>query len=90
MQVNELYRKEKTIIRVLALKDDSVLIIDCIKRQMPVWKQTSALSDYVLCSEEDMFEATGIALGTLDSMSAHDRCLLQKRFALVSGILEYK
>ena len=89
MQVNELYRKENTIIRVLALKDDSVLIIDCIKRQMPGWKRTSDLADYTLCTEEEMLVATEITLGTLDAMSAHDRNLLQKGFALVSGILTY-
>ena len=35
MQKNELYFKDDSIVRVLALKEDYVLIIDCVRRKMP-------------------------------------------------------
>lgn len=35
MQKNELYFKDDDIIRVLDVKEDKALVIDCIRRTMP-------------------------------------------------------
>lgn len=37
MKKFDLLRKDDRIIRVLEMKPDRVLVIDCIKRTMPVW-----------------------------------------------------
>ena len=43
MEINDLLRYDGSIIRVLALRDNQALIIDCIKRHMPEWVDTATL-----------------------------------------------
>ncbi len=43
MKKYDLLRSGDSIIRVLELQGDRVLIIDCIKRTMPVWIGLDAL-----------------------------------------------
>lgn len=38
MQKNDLYFKENSIVRVLEVREDNALVIDCIQRMMPQWK----------------------------------------------------
>ena len=37
MEKNQLIRCQGTIYRVLAVEEDSILLIDCIKKSMPKW-----------------------------------------------------
>ena len=39
--------KDNQIIRELKLKDEKVLVIDCVKKTMPVWKAEAELTGYV-------------------------------------------
>lgn len=50
---------EEKIYRVLDLKE-KVLVLDCVKKTMPVWKTYEELSDYVEKEEESMAEAIDI------------------------------
>lgn len=43
MKVNEVIRKENTVLRVLAIKDDSCLCVDCDAQRMPEWIPLSTL-----------------------------------------------
>ena len=47
---------EERIYRVLDLKE-KVLVLDCVKKTMPVWKTYEELSDCVEKEEESMAEA---------------------------------
>ena len=44
MKKNDLLKYNDKLIRVLDIQNDKYLIIDCIKRTMPVW--TDSLIDY--------------------------------------------
>ncbi len=46
MKKYDLLRSGNTIIRVLEVQGDRVLVIDCIKRTMPVWGEMVALESY--------------------------------------------
>ena len=50
---------EERIYRVLDLKE-KVLVLDCVKKTMPVWKTYEELSDCVEKEEESMAEAIDI------------------------------
>ena len=54
MKKNDLLKYNDKLIRVLDIQDDKYLIIDCIKRTMPVW--TDSLIDYESSSEEELFD----------------------------------
>ena len=56
MKKNDLLKKEDTLIRVLEIQDNRYLIIDCIKKTMPVWVDT--LEGYQASDEEELYRLT--------------------------------
>lgn len=89
MQKNELLKKDETIIRVLDIQGESALIIDCIKRTMPKWVTTAALSDYVLCSESELFQETDMTLIDMELLDAESRRFIHEHYTLIAGILPF-
>lgn len=89
MQKNDLLKKNDTIIRVLDIKEESVLIIDCLKRTMPKWVTTAALSDYMNCSEADLLNDTDMVLLEVDMLDADSRRFIHEHFTLIAGILPF-
>ena len=66
-----LKKEEETgvgVYRVLELAE-KVLVIDCVKKTMPVWKSHEELSGFVEVKEENKTDA----LSALEDMSAEDR-----------------
>ena len=75
---------EEKIYRVLDLKE-KVLVLDCVKKTMPVWKTYEELSDCVEKEEESMAEAIDI----IDAMEGESRKTAYQRYNMISGILPF-
>ena len=75
---------EERIYRVLDLKE-KVLVLDCVKKTMPVWKTYEELSDCVEKEEESMAEAIDI----IDAMEGESRKTAYQRYNMISGILPF-
>ena len=54
MKKNDLLKKDDNIIRVLEIKDDKALVIDCIKRTMPKWVEIDTLNNFAYLSENQL------------------------------------
>jgi hypothetical protein len=52
MKKYDLMKYGEKMIRVLEVQEDKVLIIDCIRKTMPVWVDITALESYITCTEE--------------------------------------
>jgi len=89
MEKNQLIKNNGDIYRILALEDDSVLLIDCIKKQMPKWYAISDVGGYEICAEEELSEVTGIDLVEEEELSPKTRRIVHERFTLVAGILPF-
>lgn len=89
MQKNELLKKDETIIRVLDIQGESALIIDCIKRTMPKWVTTAALTDYVECSDLELLHDTDMVLVGMETLDADSRRFIHEHFTLIAGILPF-
>lgn len=89
MEKNQLIKNNGNIYRVLAMEDDSVLLIDCIKRQMPKWYAICDVSDYSECTEKELLELTGIVLVEEEELSPKARKTIHERFTVVAGILPF-
>jgi transposase InsO family protein len=87
MQTLQLMRKDGTIIRVLKLKDGKTLVIDCLKRTMPVWTLVEGLDGYEEIEEEELHKATGIYPVDIEKLDAERRRIAFQRFTLIMGIL---
>lgn len=70
---------EERIYRVLDLKE-KVLVLDCVKKTMPVWKTYEELSDCVEKEEESMAEAIDI----IDAMEGESRKTAYQRYTSFS------
>ncbi len=78
-----LYKKGKLKYRILDIKDGKVLIIDCNKKTMPVWKDESELAGFEELAEE---KSPDDALKDLDATA---RKIVYQRYNIISPILPF-
>jgi len=89
MKKHELLKSGDCIIRVLEVKQDKVLIIDCIKRTMPTWIVITDLDHYSNCSEDELRTATGTVVQDIDSMDSEQRKAMYDRYTLIAPVLPF-
>ena len=87
MQKNDLYFKDDSIVRVLEVREDKALMIDCIRRTMPQWKELVSLVGWDQCSQETLYEITGVDLPELDSICPENRKVAYERYTMIAPIL---
>lgn len=87
MQKNDLYFKDDLIIRVLDVKEDRALMIDCIRRTMPQWKDIVSLAGWEKCSEEKLYKIADVNLPELDSLCPESRKVAYERYTMIAPIL---
>lgn len=84
---NDLYFMDDSIVRVLEVREDKVLVIDCIRRTMPQWKDIVSLAGWEKCSEEKLCEITGVDLPELDALYPENRKVAYERYTMIAPIL---
>ena len=84
---NDLYFKDDSIVRVLDVKEDRALMIDCVRRTMPQWKASVSLVGWDQCSQETLYEITDVNLPELDSLSSESRKVAYERYTMIAPIL---
>ena len=89
MKKYDLLRSGDSIIRVLEVQGDRVLVIDCIKRTMPVWVEVVALDSYSECTNDDLSEVTGIVVVGVDNLDADQRKAMYERYTVIAPILPF-
>lgn len=87
MKKNKIYRCKDRIMRVLEEREGRFLVVDCVKKTMPRWINCLDLEDSVEISEEKLREELGTEIPeTTSAMASRE---MQKRFAIIAGILPY-
>lgn len=89
MEKYDLLRLGDNIIRVLEVQENRVLVIDCIKRRMPVWVEAVSLETYLECSDRALFEVTGIAPVGVDTLDAKQRKVMYERYTMIAPVLSF-
>lgn len=74
-----------SIYRVLELVEEKVLVMDCIKKTMPMWREIELFKTYDVV-EENVKNDT---LSTLEDMDAEDRKIAYQRYNMISSILPF-
>ena len=87
MKKHDLLRSGDNIIRVLDVQQESVLVIDCVKQTMPVWMESAWLESHTVCSNEELFEITGIRLMDADALDADQRKVMHERYTMIAPIV---
>ena len=90
MEKNQLIKRNGTVYRVLAVEEDEVLLIDCMKKIMPKWHELGEIAGYEVCTENELLEMTETFLMEEQSMPPKTRQTVHKRFTVIAGILLYR
>ena len=89
MKKYDLLQSGDSIIRVLVVQGDRVLIIDCIKRTMPVWVERNTLESYSECTSGELSETTGGVVVGVDDLDADQRKTMYERYTMVAPVLSF-
>lgn len=89
MEKNRLIKNDGTIYRVLAVEEEDVLLIDCIKKTMPKWGRSGEIAGYEVCTEEELLEATEADFVEEEDLPAKARKIVHERFTVIAGILPF-
>ena len=89
MKKKELIEFRGSIYRVIAVQDDEVLLIDCIKRNMPKWWKLADVCGYDSCSEDDLLISTGMELKDVEKLDAESRSTAYQRYTIVASVLPF-
>ena len=85
--MQKLLKNDNQIIRVLQTRDDKALVIDCVKRTMPVWITLSDVEGYVDCTEQELREKTKVDMHR--ELNGNERKIARERFTIIAGILPF-
>ena len=89
MKKHDLLKDDATIIRVLEIRPDKIFIIDCIKRTMPVWMESSVLDSFIECTDEILNENTDFTITDIDTLDTEQRKSMYDRYTLIAPILPF-
>lgn len=89
MEKKQLIRFNESIYRVLAIHEEEMLLIDCIKRNMPKWWHMAGIGTYDNCMEDELLQATGTVLEDIENLDAELRSTAYQRYTIVASILPF-
>ena len=89
MKKHDLLKDGNNIIRVLEIRTDKILIIDCIKKTMPVWVASSTLDSFSGCTDEVLIQTTNFAVTAIDDLNADQRKVMYDRYTLIAPIFPF-
>ena len=89
MKKHDLLKDGNNIIRVLEIQPDKILIIDCIKRSMPVWVECSVLDSFIGCTDEVLNQTMNFTVTAIDALDADQKRTMYDRYTLIAPILPF-
>ncbi len=89
MEKNQLINRGGTIYRILAVEEDEILLIDCIKKTMPRWYGLDEVDGYEVCTEKELLEVTETILMGEQDLPPKTHQTVHKRFTVIAGVLPF-
>ena len=84
MSLKSLFDDGQTIYRVLAESGDSLVVIDCLKRTMPMWIPKNRLFELQQIEEQVLHEKTGVYPVSDEELSRNAVALAHKRYSMIA------
>ena len=76
-----------SLVRVLEVFDNQILVIDCLKRSMPVFLDPNSLKEYRSVKEKCLYEKTNYHPKPLEDLSPALRKKALNRYTMIAGAL---
>lgn len=80
MKKNEIIKYQENMYRVLSIKDNRILCVNCHKQNMPAWMNMP--DDYEIVSADDLGKYVA-----MDELTSVQRNTAYQRFAMIAGIV---
>ena len=89
MKKNELLCYDDNIIRILQVNENQILVIDCNKMYMPVWKSSEELAAYKTVTEQKLYEIYGLECEDEEDIETDRRQIMYQRYTMIAGIFPF-
>lgn len=89
MTKNELLYRDDKIIRILQVNDNQLLVIDCIRMTMPVWKPLKEFDGYEPMNEQRLHQQYGFECEDDEVIEAYRRQIMYKRYTMIAGVIAF-
>ena len=86
--VNKIIKNNDLILRILSVKDDKYLVVNCDKLRMPFWVSKSEVSNYEIISEEDFLIIKNITICNYDDLDNFAKKITNERFGSISIVIK--
>ena len=87
MNRNSLLKDNDNVIRVLAIGDGQVFVIDCCRLTIPKWVESESICKREEITELEFHEIVGILLPDIDSLDAKSKAIMNERFTVIAEVL---
>ena len=87
MNRNQLLSSNGLIYRVLDIKENKALVIDCIKMRVPCWINTKDLDGFSEITQEDLLVINNVKMPSLEYLSLEEKKIAQSKYASIGSIL---
>lgn len=84
---NQIIKNKDHIFRVLEVKDNQYLIVDCKKIRMPKWVLKDEIKDYVVITEEELLDTLNVSLCNYDDLNNDEKKITNDRFGSISILI---
>ncbi|WP_196599611.1 Mu transposase C-terminal domain-containing protein [Pectinatus frisingensis] len=89
MKKHDLLKDGNNIIRVLEIQPDKIFMIDCVKKTMPVWVESSVLDSFIGCTDEVLSQTTNFVITIINALDADQRKSMYDRYTLIAPIIPF-
>lgn len=87
MKRNEIYTHEDQIYRILIVKEDNCLVIDCKNNTMPIWKPVTTFWDASTMTDEDLYTLLDFKPVEDDMVPLERKKVMHERYTMIAPVL---
>lgn len=84
---NGLVKNKNTILRILEIKSDMLLVIDCVRKNSPRWVEKNILAGFEKCPEDELYKITDYQIPS-ELTPAQEQSARQK-YTVISAVLPF-
>ena len=87
MLKNDLLKNNGEIIRIITIKNNHALVINCIKRNMPYWINIELLESYIPCNDQELLIISHKTLYNIIELDARSQSIIYFRYGIIEPLI---
>jgi len=87
MKINEIYTNNETILRILGIRNDVLLVIDCRKMSMPYYVKKENIKNFLKITNEKLYEILEIRIAKSEELNGKQKKEINNTFNMISSVI---